>query len=281
MRDIDDFIDIGHTKVAYRCTGDGPDLVFVHGWPLHGDTWRNVVSELPGFTCHLIDLPGAGSSLATASTPLTLQGHADSLGSVLDQLDLGRYAVVGHDSGGMFARLAAQKRTESVAALVLSGTEIPGHRSWQVALYALMAKLPGSGNVLKMLVSNDVLARSPLVLGGCFSDTDLINGEFGEIIADLFADEAVMDSQMTLIKNFDHAVVDSLAEAHTQLTMPSLLIWGADDAFFPVDKARDMASQFAGDTRFETVANAKLFVHEERPAKFASLTRDFLSGVDF
>ncbi len=274
-----EFIDIGHTQVAYRRHGSGPDVLFVHGWPLHGGTWRNIVGRLDGFTCHVIDLPGAGASRPTADTPMTFAGHVDSILAVLDHLGLDQVTLVGHDSGAMFTRMAAARRPEAVTALVMSGTEIPNHHSWQVSMYSLLSKLPGSGNVLRTMLGHDILARSPLALGGCFHDFDAIDDGFGVILGELLADSELMDSQLALIRNFDNDAVDALPAVHAKLTMPSLLIWGEDDPFFPIGKARAMVDQFAGPTRFEAIANARLFVHEEYPERFAELTADFLATV--
>ncbi|MCA9589051.1 MAG: alpha/beta fold hydrolase, partial [Myxococcales bacterium] len=56
-------IDIGHSKIAYRRFGKGPDLLFIHGWPLNQHTWRDVAPALADeFTCHLVDLPGSGDT---------------------------------------------------------------------------------------------------------------------------------------------------------------------------------------------------------------------------
>ena len=56
-------LDVGHSQVPYWCFGEGPDLFFVHGWPLTSATWRELVPSLSEhFTCHLIDLPGTGES---------------------------------------------------------------------------------------------------------------------------------------------------------------------------------------------------------------------------
>jgi len=279
MADTQQFIDIGHTRVAHTQTGTGPDVLFIHGWPLHGGTWRNIVPELDGFRCHVIDLPGAGGSKATPDTPLNIEGMVASIGAVIDHLNLSSCSLVSHDSGAMFARMVARSRPEQVNGLVLSGTEIPGHTSWQVVLFGLLARLPAAGNIFELLVGNDVLVKSPLVLGGCFADTDHIRGDFADILGALFADDALMDSALEVLKNFNHDAVDGLALVHAELSMPSLLIWGEDDPFFPLEKARAMASQFGGETRFETVANAKLFVHEEHPARYGRLTREFLLSI--
>ena len=93
--------------MAYRRVGDGPDVLFVHGWPVSGATFRTLLPHLTDHvTCHLIDLPGAGSSQFTAETPLTIENHIHSLRRAVDLLDLSEVAVVGHDSGGLIARHA-------------------------------------------------------------------------------------------------------------------------------------------------------------------------------
>src|SRR5262245_53887289 len=57
------FLDVGHSRLAYRRFGQGPDVVLVHGWPLHSATFRRLVPLLAdAFTCHLFDLPGAGQT---------------------------------------------------------------------------------------------------------------------------------------------------------------------------------------------------------------------------
>ena len=43
--------------------GDGPDLVLLHGWALHGGMWGPWIDELARHArLHLVDLPGHGRS---------------------------------------------------------------------------------------------------------------------------------------------------------------------------------------------------------------------------
>ena len=89
----DTLLDVGTGKVAYRRVGDGPDVLFVHGWPVSGATFRTLLPHLTDHvTCHLIDLPGAGSSQFTAETPLTIENHIHSLRRAVDLLDLSEVA---------------------------------------------------------------------------------------------------------------------------------------------------------------------------------------------
>ena len=43
--------------------GEGPDLVLIHGWAMHGGIFAPLVERLEGkFRLHLVDLPGHGAS---------------------------------------------------------------------------------------------------------------------------------------------------------------------------------------------------------------------------
>lgn len=57
-----------HIEVA----GDGPALVLIHGWAMHGGVFAPLVARLrERYTLHLVDLPGHGYSRENA-TPLEL-----------------------------------------------------------------------------------------------------------------------------------------------------------------------------------------------------------------
>lgn len=273
-------IDIGSNKLGYRKVGAGPDLVFIHGWPLHRETWRNVAAELRSFTCHLIDLPGSGASVTPASEKVSLEGHVDAVVKAVDALGLDRFVLVGNDSGGMIARFAAEKLGPRVSALVLTGTEIPGHHPAQIDRLQLAARLPGSQAVTKALINNRRAARSNNLLGGCFWNRDLIEGEFrSQVLDQTFKDDAVLSRQLEILATYAVDVVDQLRDTHANLDCPTLLVWGERDPFFPVAKARKMCDQFRGHTEFVAIPNARLLVHEEYPAEFARLTAEFLTSV--
>ena len=62
-REPDHILDVGSARLAYRRVGAGPHVLFVHGWPVSGATFRTLLPHLVDrVTCHIIDLPAAGSS---------------------------------------------------------------------------------------------------------------------------------------------------------------------------------------------------------------------------
>ena len=65
-------------------TGDGPDLVLLHGWGLHSGVWDGVRGDLANcFRVHLVDLPGYGQS--AACTPYVPAELARSVAKAVPQ----------------------------------------------------------------------------------------------------------------------------------------------------------------------------------------------------
>lgn len=272
----DRIIELGAVRLAHRTVGQGPDLVFLHGWPLDSATWRNVVAELEDeFTCHLFDLPGAGATESDPSHVPSLGTDIDIVVRAIDALELDRVGLVGHDSGGMTARYVAARLGDRVEGLVVAGSEIPGHHPRLLDLFVLAGRLPFAAQILAAMFTFGPLKRSRLVLGSCFGDIQFADGDFDEqLVRPLVEDRRRMQGALTKLRSFDAALVDGLVEVHAQIEAPTALVWGSDDSvFFPVEKAEAMQSQFAGNTRFVTIPGGKLFVQEEFPERLAEEIR--------
>ena len=271
------WINLGHSTLPYQRIGSGPDVVFIHGWPLHGGTWRPLVERLSAdYTCHVVDLPGTGASIYGAASPISLQGHAATVREVLDHLNLDRYAMVAHDSGGLFARMAIASDPRC-AALILGNTEIPGYVPPMLKFMALAGRFGFFKAGLRLAMSSRWGRRSRFGFGGCFHNKDLIEGEFhAQFTAPLLASKAAFAGQMRLLDTFDFKVMANLRTVHSQISCPVRLVWGADDPWFPLSRARHMLDQFGGPADLVVLENAKLFCHEEYPDAFARATRETL-----
>ena len=96
--------------------GDGPDLVLLHGWALHGGMWGPWIDELARHArLHLVDLPGHGRS----PWPAGVRDLAGLAAAVRPAVPDGA-AVLGWSLGGMVALELA--RGPRLAALVLVAT---------------------------------------------------------------------------------------------------------------------------------------------------------------
>jgi len=268
-REPDRFLDVGAGQAAYRRVGSGPDVLFVHGWPVSSATFRTLLPYLAEHvTCHLIDLPGAGSSRFTADTPLSIDNHIHSVRRVLDLLELDDVAVVGHDSGGMIARHAVAG-DQRLRALGLIDTEQSTGLSWKFKTFIAGRHIPGYGTALGWLAGRPRIRRSRLLLGDAFVDRSLLDGEFDEFfLQPLHRSGERRDAAARLLRSFGYHHVRQLSQLHRKIEVPVQLVWGEHDRFFPVEWARAMVADFPN-ARLDVIGAAGLFSHEERPAEVA------------
>jgi len=274
----DRFLDVGEGEAAYYRVGRGPDVLFVHGWPVSGATFRTLLPHLAdSVTCHVIDLPGADASRFTADTTITLAQQIANVRRVVDLLGLDAVAVVGHDSGGLIARhaLAGDPR---LRAMGLIDSEQSGHISWRFRSFLAIRHLPAVGAILGWVLSKPAIRRNRLAFGDAFADPSRLDGEFDELfLRPLYTSPERLDAAVRLLKSFDMRYVHDLGAVHRRINVPVQLVWGDRDPFFPVRWAKEMVSSFS-DARLAVVEGSSLFVHEERPAEVAAALLPTLLG---
>jgi haloalkane dehalogenase len=271
-------IDLGRARVCHRRAGQGPALVLLHGFPLSGLTWRKVVAVLGRrFTCHAFDLIGLGDSISPEPKDFSSEGQALLFRQALTDQGVSSYALLGNDTGGWIARELALIDPTRVTRLVLTNTEIPGHRPPWIPLYQEMVRLPGSAFVMRLLLSSRIIRRSGMGFGGCFVNLDLIEGEFGKLfVQPLLASPAHMTSMRRFLREMKFARLDRFAELHRKLSMPVAFVWATSDPTFPEPAARAMVAQFPHVAGFWSIPGAKLFLQEEQPEALAQRVLEFL-----
>jgi non-heme chloroperoxidase len=115
------------TIIRYTDWGDGPVVVFSHGWPLQGDAWEDQMLFLAehGYRVVAHDRRGHGLS----SKPWhgnDMDHYADDLAAVIESLGLEAITLVGHSTGGgEVARYLGRHGTGRVSRAVLIGAVTP------------------------------------------------------------------------------------------------------------------------------------------------------------
>jgi pimeloyl-ACP methyl ester carboxylesterase len=270
--------DVDTARIAYRCVGDGPPLLLIHGWPFDGTTYGALVPHLAAhFRCYVPDTPGLGVSEWTARTDFSLPGQAATIGKFAAALGLDGCAIVAHDTGATIARLLAARAPQLVRRLVLLNTEMPGHRPPWIPLYRRIAALPGAAAGFALTMRLPGFAHSPLGYGGCFGDPARIDAAFlARVAAPLLGSRSRLEGALRYLRGIDWAVIDGLVDTHRRIDCQTLLVWGADDRTFPVAYARRLPEQFRGRARLVEIPNACFLVHEERPDEVAAAALPFL-----
>lgn len=276
----DRYLDMGRGRgeVAVRTAGSGPDVLFVHGWPVHSATFRKLLPYLvEHVTCHLIDLPGAGSSRYDSSTDLSIANHVRSVQRSVELLELDNVAVVGHDSGGMIARHAMVGKS-ALRSMGLIDTEQSGPMPLRFRSFIATRRVPGFGAAFGWVAGRPRLRRNKFILGDVFADRSLLEGEFDEFfLRPLHESPEIRTASARLLKSFNLDDVAALADIHRRLDVPVQLVWGSEDRFLPLAGARRMVSDFP-DAELSEIHGAGLFSHEEKPAEVAAALLPTLVG---
>ena len=121
-------------NIQYLLAGRGPTIVLLHGYAETSRMWRPLIPRLSdNFTVIAPDLPGIGGS-AVPADGVDMSRAAVRMHALVQQLGLGKAAVVGHDIGLMVAYAYAAQFPSDVDKLVLMDAFLPGVEGWE-AIY--------------------------------------------------------------------------------------------------------------------------------------------------
>lgn len=259
-------------SIHYEEAGEGPPLIFVHGWSMSGRVWR-FQHELAD-TCHLVapDLRGHGGS-STPVSGYSLDDLAGDLVTMFESLDLAKAVLLGWSLGSQIALAAFTALRKRLAGLVLVGGT-PRFTATDDYPYGLSANEPkGMGLRLRRNFNKTM---------GEFFRGMFVGGELSRIQENRIAREIIMGGRLPDLKTAMQTL-ETLASADLramlpQVDLPVLLIHGSSDAVCPPAVAHFM---------LERLPNARLAVMDglghapflSQPAEFNVLLRDFLREV--
>ena len=110
-------------QLHYETAGDGPPVLFMHGYTSTIALWQDQVRVLsPHYRLICMDLRGHGESEGTGMDGYSLAALAGDALAVLDQESVGRATIVGHSMGGMVAQELLARHEYRVSAAVFSST---------------------------------------------------------------------------------------------------------------------------------------------------------------
>jgi len=121
---------VNGTSIHYVRGGSGPAILLIHGFPEDWYEFHHVMPVLAKkFTVIAVDLRGVGES-APASGGFEAANLAEDLHQLVEQLELNKIYVVGHDVGGMVAYAYLRKYPEALRGAMILDVAIPGLEPW-------------------------------------------------------------------------------------------------------------------------------------------------------
>ncbi|TWV44886.1 alpha/beta fold hydrolase [Streptomyces misionensis] len=254
------FTDKSHDSASAGCP-----LVLVHGHPFDRTMWDPQVAEFSADRRVIApDLRGYGASPVT-SGKVPLSRHAEDVAGLLDLLGVDTFVLAGLSMGGQIAMECYDRFGDRIRGLVLADTfaepETPeGVRSRNAMADRLLAEgMRGyADEVLDRMVAPYARAEVKAHVHGMMTATDPRGA------AASLRGRAERPDYRDLL---------------TRVTVPALVVVGADDTYTPVADAESLARSLP-DATLEVVEGAAHLPNLERPKEFNRALGDLLSHVD-
>jgi len=211
------FIELDGARLYYESRGEGPTILFVHGFSLDHRMWRRQADALAGLRVVTCDLRGFGRSSPPGEAPFA---HCEDLAALVGALGCGPVVVVGHSIGALYALELCASRPELVAgfvALCMSGLGRPPFPPELVELYAAVVSEARSGAVDR--------AKARWAASGWFAsarESPALAAELDEMLAGYSGRHWTHDVPS---RNLEPPVVERLAA----IAVPALVVDGGRD----------------------------------------------------
>ena len=270
------FIDAGGgLTVHVRDQGkrDGPVLVLLHGSNASLHTWEPWVARL-GAKYRVISLDQIGHGL-TGPNPTDQYDAAaftGTLDALLVRMGVSRFALAGNSMGGWVAWEYAASHPGKVTKLILvDAAGPPEDPSRKLPLGFRLLRTPGINRLVDYISPRRVFAQS---LHQTVSNQTIVT----EAVIDRYRDlnRYPGNRRATRLRSeISHAHDDNAARVAT-ITVPTLILWGAEDKLIPAGGADWFAARIKGSRKI-VYAGVGHLPMEETPDRSAQEVDAFLS----
>ena len=253
---------------------NAPVLVLIHGSNASLQTWEPWVKRLSGrYRIISLDLPGHGLTGASPTRDYSPAGFVRVVHEVAAAKGLTRFAIAGNSMGGGVAWRYAAAHPEQVSGLILvDAAGAPSKTKSDPPLAFKIARLPYVRDVAIKFLPRSLIEKS---LHQTLSVQSAITPEMIDRYWEL---QLYPGNRDATIDRFAAGYKPATAADLKGITMPVLILWGADDKLIPVDAAA-WFSQNLPDARvtiYQKVGHAPM---EEAPDRSAADVAAFLDGL--
>jgi YbgC/YbaW family acyl-CoA thioester hydrolase len=258
---------VNGVSLAVEVRGDGPAVLFIHGYPFDRSIWTHQVAALDGWTRIAPDLRGMGQSDAP-DLGYNMETYAADLAALLDLLGVDQVVLVGLSMGGYVAFEFLRRWRHRVRGLVLLDTRAEadtpeGKKARDAA--AATAREQGAEAVaeatLPKVLGASTLAGAPATV---------------ERVRAMMAATPVAGMVGALGAMRDRP--DSTPMLPDLAGIPVLVIVGDEDEVIPPAQARVMADAIPGSS-LVVIRSAGHLPTMERPVETTDALLAFLDGL--
>ena len=264
-------------QINYEIHGSGTStLVFLHGFGASVETWRDIQSPLSkGNTLFFLDLKGFGLSSKPDDGKYSLEDQAEIVLTFLKAHNLRDITLVGHSYGGAVAIFTYLKDRSGHAPGII-------RRLVLIDAAAYVQKFPYFIDILRKpfmnwIVMNLVPTRlmASFVLHNLFYGESKLSEERITRYAEYFSQPGSYNSFVECARQIIPANPDSISTLIKTITVPTLIIWGANDPAIPLEEGQRL-HQDIRNSKLAIIPNCGHIPHEESPEESLNAILNFL-----
>jgi len=264
------FMDIVGMEVHYRVTGAGEPLVLLHGTASSLHTWEAWTKELSNnYQVISLDLPGFGLTGKHFSNDYSIKAYTDFLDVFLDKLGVEKINLAGNSLGGHIAWQYALDHKNRVKHLILlNASGFPQEREPTLAFR--LAEVPLVNKLMLRVTPRSLVEES---LEETYYDDDKITDS---LVTRFHSMQLRRGNRQAFIDKSNQLYQDRSKEL-SNLEMPTLILWGKHDEWFPLDWA-NRYNEAIPNSKVLVFDNAGHVPMEEIPVETARAVHQFLDG---
>ena len=252
---MENFVTINDIKVNYKTTGEGQDVLLLHGWGCSLEIWKTLQSQLEQkYRVTSIDFPGFGKS----DEPKTVWGveeYTQCTEKLIETLNLKNPVLIGHSFGGRVSILLSS-RNDYVKKVILTDAAGVKPQNTKISVSRVFSKM-------KKL------------------STKIIGEKATEKLVKPFANSLASEDYKNasgMMKEILKKVVDEdLQHVMPNIKASTLLIWGEKDTATPVSDAKIMESLIP-DTGLIVFPGCTHYSFLENPGYYYTIVDNFLGA---
>ena len=281
------FVIVNGRTMAYIDEGDpnARPVLLLSGNPTYGFLYRFFIAPLTqaGYRAIAPDWVGCGySDHPRVDAALTMSHHIADLVSLIDQLELRSFVIVGQDWGGPQGVGAALQRLERLSALVLMNTWLftgyvgrfhASSRPWTTWHAPLIGQF--------FMKRNKVLSHGGPTLVTRRRLTEVEGRGYHHVFDEPDSDHVVLAWPRTIpIREGDRGWADMLyieRRLPELANIPTLLLWAPEDNVFTIEYAnrlKELMPHAEGPITFDKAAH---FLQDDRGPDLAKAIAEFLN----
>lgn len=267
--------------IRYRECGRGPAVIFIHGFVVNADLWRNVAPQVAaaGYRTIAPDFPFGSHEIPVPDADLTAPGIAAMVAEFIERLDLDDVVIVANEFGGVVAQILMGDHPDRIRATVLVDVDSFEYYPPPILAYLVpMAYVPGFARVLASAVRVPLIARLPIAFGWA-AKRPIPNDILESNMRSVRTTRAIRKDIHRFLREVDTRYTLEAAQKLPTFDKPVLIVWATDDKIFPISLGRRLHAILPNST-FVSVEDSYTWMPEDQPDVLSRLIIDFCRRID-